>query len=93
MARFERGSRFGTLSISLGVLVLVATAAAWLLVPTQYEAFALLKVSSRPPAVLERRPERDRRICDLQTHAGAVDPQRPGAAMGSARHARSIICR
>ena len=56
MARFKRGSLFGTLSISLGVLVLLGTAAAWLLVPTQYEAFALLKVSGKPPSVLERRP-------------------------------------
>jgi hypothetical protein len=56
MARFERGSRFGILSISLGVLILLATAAAWLLVPPRYEAFALLKVSGKPPAVLERRP-------------------------------------
>jgi hypothetical protein len=56
MARFKRGSLFGTLSISLGVLVLLATAAAWVLVPTQYEAFALLKVSGKPPSVLERRP-------------------------------------
>lgn len=54
MARFERGSLVGILSISLGVLVLLGTAAAWLLVPTQYEAFALLKVSGKPPSVLER---------------------------------------
>jgi hypothetical protein len=56
MTRLERRSRFGVLSISLGVLVSLATAAAWILVPTRYEAFALLKVSGKPPAVLERRP-------------------------------------
>jgi len=56
MARYERGSRFGILSISLGVLILLATAAAWMLVPPRYKAYALLKVSSKPPAVLERRP-------------------------------------
>ncbi len=55
MARLKRGSLAGFLLISLGVLVLVATAAAWMLVPPQYEAYALLKVSARPPAVLEHR--------------------------------------
>jgi hypothetical protein len=55
MAELKRGSLVGTLSISLGVLILLGTAAGWLLVPTQYEAFALLKVSGKPPAVLERR--------------------------------------
>jgi NADH dehydrogenase/NADH:ubiquinone oxidoreductase subunit G len=40
--------------IATGLVVALAATAAWLALPTQYEAFALLKVSGRQPSILER---------------------------------------
>ena len=39
--------------IGSGGLLMLAGAAIWLLVPVRYEAFALLKISRKPPSVLE----------------------------------------
>ena len=39
--------------IGVGGLLMLAGAAIWLLVPVKYEAFALLKISRKPPSVLE----------------------------------------
>jgi capsular polysaccharide biosynthesis protein len=41
-------------AIGLGVVILIGAGVAWLVVPVRYEAFALLKVSTRPPYVLAR---------------------------------------
>ncbi len=37
----------------LGLMILIVAGLAWFFVPVRYEAFALLKVSSRPPSVLD----------------------------------------
>jgi len=43
------------LAVGLGVLIAtLAGAAVWYLIPVKYEAFALLKVSGKPPQILER---------------------------------------
>ena len=44
-----------TLAVGLGLLFSgIAAVALWLVIPVKYEAFALLRVSSRQPAVLEK---------------------------------------
>jgi capsular polysaccharide biosynthesis protein len=59
MATSSRARRFGTLLIAAGALVLLAAASAWYFFPVQYEAYALLKVASKPPAVLGQGPVAD----------------------------------
>jgi capsular polysaccharide biosynthesis protein len=41
-------------TIGLGVVILIGAGVAWFVVPVHYEAFALLKVLSRPPYVLAK---------------------------------------
>jgi len=47
---------WGALALVLGLGLLLGGAAVWYLSPPWYEAFALVKVSARPPAVLDGRP-------------------------------------
>ena len=52
MAESLRRGLWGNLFIAAGALVVLVAAAAWYFLPVQYEAYALLKVASSPPAVL-----------------------------------------
>jgi capsular polysaccharide biosynthesis protein len=52
MATSSDARPWAILSITAGTLVVLAALAAWFFVPVQYEAYALLKVANRPPAVL-----------------------------------------
>ena len=55
MPRSRRATFWRRSLIVLGVMLLVGAAAARLMFPTQYTAFALLRVSSSQPAVLKER--------------------------------------
>ncbi len=47
---------WGSLCLFAAVALLLAAGCAWYFGPSRYEAFALLRVAARPPAVLSDRP-------------------------------------
>jgi hypothetical protein len=53
MSRSSRATFWRRSLIAVGGVLLVGAAAAWVIFPIQYQAFALLRVASRPPTVLE----------------------------------------
>ena len=56
MSATRRAGVWGGLFMAAGALVVLAAATAWFLIPARYEAYALVKVAEKRPAVLAGEP-------------------------------------